>query len=245
MAAVSVGQGILTPGNIDRVNTKHGQTALLPAAANSDVWPINGPYTGQPTTGPVAMEAFSDNAADINVELGYLALSEFGDLVSGTVTLDGADATTPVSISGGGLFLRMTRVTVNGSIAPSGNITISEAGAPANIYAYVLAGDNKTQMAVDTVPAGTMMGITRLYITGGRANGSAFSASVSLLAREPGGVYRKERGYEVTDSDSVSPKFDVPIPLSPLTDIIFRIESVSDNDVRITAEFDYFTLPIL
>ena len=72
-------------------------------------------------------------------------------------------------------YLRINDMLVVAGV-PTGNICfgtgVVTAGVPANVYSFISAGDNKTQMAVYTVPAGYT-----LFVTGGSVSTSGLSTS--------------------------------------------------------------------
>ncbi|MCP4498888.1 MAG: hypothetical protein GY822_02845, partial [Deltaproteobacteria bacterium] len=95
-------------------------------------------------------------------------------------------------------------------------------------------GNNKTAIAAYTVPLGYKLRVNYRAIQMARSNGSAGSAKMSIRARKDGGVFVAEVTPMITDSSHYTD--DKTWRTYPeLTDIVFRCESVSDNNTTITA----------
>ena len=119
----------------------------------------------------------------------------------------------------------------------AGSITVRHSTTTANIFMQIPAGLNSTVIGAYTVPAGKTAYIKKIRIALTRANGSAGSALISFRAREDGSVYRP-RVYEPI-STAFPYSFNGAIKLIEKTDIIIRVESVSDNNSQVSGVFEY------
>jgi hypothetical protein len=93
--------------------------------------------------------------------------------ISETIVLNGQSA-----VSSAKSYLRINDMLVV-SGAPTGTISFGTgtvtAGVPANVYSFISAGDNKTMMAVYTVPAGYT-----LLVTGGSLGTSGLATAAYM-----------------------------------------------------------------
>lgn len=235
-AMIMAATGLSAPPPNIIVNTKFGKSAVISAATPAvDIWNNLSLYTGHPViAGGVLVDFLSTNAAD-NMQITAFGLDATGMPQQEVVMLNG---TTPVPSAL--TWKRMNRAFVNSSVMNAGTIIGRDSVTPANVFFRMPATRGQTDVAADTVPADKNMAITRFQFTSIRANGSAYSAEVTLRARPLNGVYRAIRTYGLGNGFDLNIKLDAPIILDPLTDIVARVESVSDNNVTVTYEMDYF-----
>lgn len=237
---ISAATGLVTPPANMVVNTKFGRSAVIDTGDPPvDVWNNLSLYTGHPIiAGGVPVEVLSTDAGD-NMQVALIGLDATGIAQNETLTLNG---TTPVASAL--MWKRLPRAFIDDSTMNAGAIIGRDSATPANVFFRMPATRGQTDVAADTVPADKNMAITRFEFTSIRANGSPYSAEVTLRARVPNGVYRAIRTYGLGNGFDIAVKLDVPIVLPPLTDIVARVENVSDNDVTVTYEMDYFLYDI-
>jgi len=210
-----------------------------------DIWNGSGVYTGQPTGSAETMEIFSSVAADTNTTGTGAWTVKVTDLLDGsgnempdiTVNLAG---TTPVSL-GAQTYNRTARIevlTAGTGGSNVGTLTLRHTTTTANIFAVMPIGVNKTAIMAHTVPLGKTLLIDRATIAMTRASGAAGSAHVSLIRRPLGGVYNTLRSPEISNSMSYEFVDNGYIVFNERDDIIFRVNSVSDNNTQAIAEMD-------
>lgn len=190
--------------------------------------------------------------------------SASGDDASGgtgakTVQIQGLDAnwnilTETVTMSGistvetTGEFIRVFRaqvVTAGTGGVNAGLITITYKTA-ATTAAVITAGYGQTLMAIYTVPAGMTGLLLEVYATinsslnnaaGSRANISLRMRAGADLSTAPLQVKHIE-SIVIDGNSSMRKQFLLPLKVDAKTDIILRVDSVSDNDSDITGGFD-------
>ena len=222
------------PDNLE-VGVKFGRSMLLtPMNTPADVWNGGGLYTGQSIVGGVPVEVFSSDVGD-NADIEIFGLDALGNEQSEPLTLNG---TTPVA--SGLTWNRVFRGVITSTPINTGSVTCWDSSNNANVFFVMPPGSGQTVVGALTVPANKNMAIFAYEYTSIRANGSAYSCEVTLRIREPGGVYRAIRTYGMGSGFEIRKAPRPPIVLPPLTDIVARIEDVSDNDVSVSFEMSYF-----
>jgi len=121
-----------------------------------------------------------------------------------------------------------------------GSITLRHTTTTTNIFSVMPIDKNQTAIAATTVPAGKTLYINKLKFQMSRASGAAGSANVSLRSRPLGEVYQANPSPEITDGhDYESSQYYV---FSEKTDVKGRVESVSDNNTIVTAQFSGYLI---
>ncbi len=219
----------------------YGKNEGINKGSTEDIWGGGGLYTGFPTGAAETLEIRSSSADDV-ADTGTGAWTvEISDL------LDGTGAIMPnvtVSLNGqswvslGVQTYRRGRkkevLTAGSSGVNLGELTLRHTTTTDNIFAVMPIGNNNTAIAGYTVPLGYKLRVNYRHIQLARENGSGGSAKMSIRAREDGGVFVAEVTPTVTNS-SPYPDDNTWRTYPELTDIIFRCESVSDNNTTITA----------
>lgn len=222
-------------GNIPSISAgnKFGRTTVLPAAAASDVWNVNGIYTGHPTGAAETIDVVSTSGADVQ------GVTIYGLDAAGLEQQESLTLTGTTEVTSANTYSRCFRLTVDDTADNVGTITAFHTTTTANVFVSVAPGRNQSTVASFTVPSNKSMEIVDFNVQLSRTNGSAGSADITLRVREPGGVFRAIRSYEVSNTASIQPLLKIPIFLPPSTDISVRVEDVSDNNTSITAEYGY------
>lgn len=140
----------------------------LVGVTEATIWPKNTAYVF-PASASV-MTLYSTSAADTTQSVLIEGLDANYNEISEVLVLNGQ--TGRVSTQA---FLRVNQLMVLVD-SPVGNIAFGTgtaiAGVPANTYAYISAGDNISNAAVYTVPAGYTLRLTSGSISAGGATGS-------------------------------------------------------------------------
>ena len=155
------------------------------------------------------------------------------------------NGTTGVTVSGN--YIRCTRakvITAGSSGGIEGTITVRQETTTANVFAIMPAGANQTEIAAYTVPAGKILILRRVRAAITRASGAAGSATVRLLVRNFGEVYRAVRDFEVQTGGATEFTQIGGDILHACTDIKIHVESVSDNNTIIDAAFEYLEMDL-
>lgn len=234
-------------GNISNFNSvnKFGRNSDIDIGTPEDVWEGGGLYSGHPTTSPETVNVFSSDANDTSAGTGMRTVTIYGLRTSTstaeeseTITLNGTSQVTS-SLTWYRIYTAEGITYGSGGIN-AGNITIRHTTTTANVFAVIAAGNGRTTVAAFTIPSGKTGYITALSIYMGRANGSAGSANVSIRVKPNTreGAGNVLRTYIITNQSPIKPDLSLPLVISENTDIKIRVDSVSDSNTQITAEFD-------
>jgi hypothetical protein len=164
-------------------------------------------------------------ATDNGVKVVVQGLDGDYNEVSQEVTLAGAGTATTTQT-----FLRVFRVYVSGSQAPTGNLNITNGGTT---YARITLGDNQTLMALWTVPAGYTAYLSQINIATGTANINQYVTGL-VTARPFGNVFRTVVKQSFHEEAAII--ISVPIPFTEKTDIEVRAFSSGVNN-SVSADF--------
>jgi hypothetical protein len=207
------------------------------------IWLSGGLYTGQTPTAAVACEVVSSDAADASAGTGAQQIKVYG-LASETATAEtnttvNLNGTTGVSLGNWFRIYRAECVAFGSGATNAGTLTVRETATPSDIFAKIPIGAGESAVGAFTVPASTTGFIVGVFIMLARASGAAGSAQVSLQVRNTGsGGYTKRRIYYATTASPVMPPLRLPIELAASDDIVWQVDSVSDNNTQVTVEWD-------
>lgn len=242
----------LVLGKIDGITTdvKFGRNGDIgTATAPEDMWAGGGEYTGHPVSfTPETVSVASASPNDTSAGTGARTLRILGLRASTSTAYESEDiilnGTTPVvSVNTWWRINRAYVLTAGSGGANAGIITINPTVTTASVFAKLPLGYNQTHIGAYTVPAKHKIIIKRLRVSITRATGADGSATISLRAREPGGVFRSRRIYELSTSGSTEASAFGGLLIGAGTDIKYRIEDVSDNGTVAEGEFEYLLLP--
>jgi len=175
------------------------------------IWDVGGIYSYPTSAVPMTVTS-AGGSTDEDVQVFVQGLDSDYNILSETVTLNSAGTALT-----NGLFLRVFRAFVDGSQAPTGNITVTNTGVT---YAQITLGENQTLMAVYTVPAGHSLYIYDGIVTHGTDNSGAFM-TIRFLTRAVGGVFRTGVKVDVINSELIFP-FAQPLRIPEKTDVEVR-----------------------
>lgn len=188
------------------------------------VWTGGGVYPWASLSSAQTIYCLSTDAGDTTT-LTLEGLDANYDEISETVTLTGTSAVTTSNT-----FLRVFRMTYDATNV--GTITARTVSASGTVVAQIDAGYAQTLMAVYTVPAGYTAYLVALDAT---IDGTK-TCQMLMYHRLFGKPFRIAH---VAESDGhYRYDFTAPLTVPEKTDIDIRINEVSGNDARVTANFD-------
>lgn len=194
------------------------------------------------TSADIVDIASGDDGDTVDIEVHGLDTN--WDLVVQTVTLTGqtvATLSTPL--------IRVFRMINVGSTDLAGTVYLTTTGAArtlgvpdvtTTIRAIIKNGDNQTQMAIYTVPAGYTMYIVHAWTSLSRFGAaSPVGAQIRIKRRPFGGVFLVNHTLNLaSNGGSLDHRpYDVPIPFPEKTDIEYVVSEVSANDIGVSAGF--------
>lgn len=229
------------------IDTKFGRNPDVGGA--EDVWDAGNTYTGQPlNTASEQIDIVAGLAADASDGTGARVVTIVGlensDAVQYTsedVILNGINTVTSNTA-----FFRVNRAYVAEAGSTGANqsvITISGSNSGA-VFATISTDINQTNVAAYTVPAAHTAIIKNVNIAATRAGGNGGTTVITLRAREPGGVYRARHTYDLQIGDNIRDRRAGGIVLPPLTDVKFRVQSVSASGTRVNANMEIILITI-
>lgn len=233
------------------VGTKFGRNSDIDTTTTpEDITEIGGIYAGQPESySPELVEVFSSSNQDTSAGTGArtvritgLKTSTSTDYETEDIIMSGVTGVNSVST-----WWRVNRVevlTAGSGGKNAGIITVRAVTTTTNVFCGVPASFNQSQIAAYTVPFGTQMIIKRVRTAITRSNGSAGSATVFLMARETGEVYRAKRAFELQTGAQVEFAFIGGLVLPAGTDVKFQVYDVSDNNTVAEAAFEYYLIEV-
>ena len=188
------------------------------------VWTGGGLYPWASLSSAQTIYCVSTSASDTTT-LTLEGLDANYDEISETVTLTGLTAVTTTN-----QFLRVFRMTYDATNV--GNIEARVTSATGTVVAQIDAGYAQTLMAVYTVPAGYTGYLVALDAT---IDGTK-TCQMLMYHRLTGKPFRIAHVAETDGRYRYD--FFAPLTVPEKTDIDIRIDQVSGNDARVTANFD-------
>lgn len=226
--------------------TKFGRNSDVDTTSTpEDLWEGGGIYTGHPLSfTPETVDVFSDDANDTAAGTGARTVRISGLKSDASTSYETEDLTLngTSAVTSSDTWWRVNRVvilTAGSGGANAGTITVRSTTTTANVFAGVPAGANQSQIGAFTVPAGQTMILKRIRVALTRTTGAAGSATVSLRARPPGGVYRGIRIFELQTGSPTEFTAFAGDTLDAGTDLKFHIENVSDNNSVFDGAIEY------
>ena len=234
-------------GNLDTIShiNKFGSNKDIDTATTpEDLWGPGGVWV-PPTAArihDIASTSASDTSAGVGIRtLRLTGLDSSWNEVTEDVTMNG---TTNVATTGTfWRIYRMSSLTSGSSNVNVGNITAT-AQTDSTVTAHIEAGNSQTLMAIYTVPAGKTAYMTRAYGTLDRTQ--AGNALVQMTIRNRIGLdtgdntlLTKHIISFATDGTSAHSWIYIPYKaFQEKTDIFWRIDSVSANNLQVHGGFD-------
>lgn len=192
------------------------------------IWDAGGLYT-YPSSAVAMTVTSGAGATDNGVQVNVRGLDADYNEVNETVTLAGSGTATTTQT-----FLRVNRCFIEGSTAPTNNVTIANGGTT---YAQITSGENQTLMTLWTVPAGYTAYLLSIDATSFTEQNNKV-ATMRYLTRELNGVFRVKNKFDLFQA-SFHQNYITPEPIPEKTDIEFRAVATSSNaDLRVAASAD-------
>ena len=188
------------------------------------VWTGGGVYPWASLSSAQTIYCLSTSASDTTT-LTVEGLDANYDEISETVTLTGLTAVTTTN-----QFLRVFRMTYDATNV--GDIEARVTSASGTIVAQIDAGYAQTLMSVYTIPAGHTGYLVALDAT---IDGTK-TCQMLMYHRLTGKPFRIAHIAETEGHYRYD--FTAPLTVPEKTDIDIRIDNVSGNDARVTANFD-------
>lgn len=191
----------------------------------------------------MAMKVSSTSASDTAAGTGARTVLVAGldadyNEISETVTLNGQTAVLTTK-----LFLRVFRayvLTAGSGGTAAGTLYVGDgvvtAGVPATVYAVIDVGDNQTNMALWTVPAGHTLYIHRGTFSAASNNAAQFVLG-KFMVRPFGGVFRNVADITV-NSNVFGYDFEIPLAVPEKSDIEARAIALAGTNFYVTASFE-------
>lgn len=225
-----------------------GHKTLFKFGINSDIngslepiWSQGGAYTYQTVAAQVKVSSTSANDTSAGTGARTVIVSGLDgnyNEISETVSLNGQTEVLTTNS-----FLRVFRAYVatagSGGTAAgtiyfgTGTVTV---GVPATVYAVISLGENQTQMALWTVPAGYT-----LYVYGGIFSAASNNVAQYVLGqfsiRTLGGVFRNVADITV-NSNVFRYDWEIPLAVPEKTDIQAKAIALSGTNFYVTASFE-------
>lgn len=200
-----------------------------------DIWSQGGLYNF--SNSPIIDTISSSNASDTEPIIIF-GLDSNWDLVQQEITLNGQNK---VSLTTS--LIRVYRMINNGSNDLQGTVYVYEdtaisSGVPTDttkIRAVINNGDNQTLMSIFSVPQNSKAYLINGYITAGRTATSVVTAS--LRVRPFGSVFQTKLRISIDTSASSTWNFQSFSQVPEKSDILVRVESVSNNNTGVTAGY--------
>ena len=218
------------------------------ASTPEDITEIGGVYTGQPESyTPETVTATSSSVNDTAAGTGARTIRIHGLKTSSSKEYETEDMTllNGVPVTSTNTWWRVNKVevlTAGSGGENDGVITISASITTSVVFAAIPAGYNQSQVCAYTVPNSKKLVLKRLRTSITRANGSAGSATICLLTRKSGEVFRCIRIFELQTGGGASFTFEGGIVLDEGTDIKFQVKDVSDNNTVAEAAVEYYLI---
>jgi len=217
-------------GEIDGYSfiAKFGHNGAVASGVEEVIWDQSlATYTYMATASTIYIS--SDDNTDTQT-YDVQGLDENWAVQTVSVTLSGY---TSVPLSG--LWIRVFRAYNTSGTNSAGEVYVADSSASTNgtpdvattIKARVVQGNNQTNMAIYTVPAGKKGYLIDWYISMLRGTGvSATAADCDIYRRAEGGVFRSTQPIGIQNTGSGIHKYSWPYPLElePKTDIEVRAQ---------------------
>ena len=204
-----------------------------------DVWGFGGVYTYSTTAD---IDTVSSSSAADTQDVTIVGQTADNVEVTQTVTLNGQNKVTL-----GTPLYRVYRMFNMGNVDIAGimycyvdgAITAGVPNTDADVRAVIIDGNNQTEMAIYTIPAGKQGFFLGGYVAQSRGGNSAVTQFTWRL-RTPGTVFRVQSRIACVGQGNSSWQYKYPIPVGPIpagSDIVLRVEEVGANDTGAAGGF--------
>lgn len=240
--ALSVSSGALD--GTSHINKFGSNTDVDTGTVPEDIWDGGGLYV--PPTQARIHNIVSASVNDTSAGSGAREIKIYGldsnwDEISETITMNGT--TNVTSVNSYIRLFRMHLTSAGSSKFNEGNITAT-AVTDATVSAQITLNQGQTLMAVYTVPNNKTGYIVSYYSSIRRNNASAAQIDISLKVT-PGAdnsdaplLTKHANGLAIDGQNPTKHDFRVPIKVEEKSDIVLRVEGVSDSNTGIDGGFE-------
>lgn len=192
----------------------------------------------------VPIYVFSSSASDTDqLTVNYINSNGYG--ASSAVYLNGSSALFVTSgqdvnrmyASGSTAFLGLIYAVTQGTVVSSAP------SAPGAVIAFIPQGYQQTEQSQITVPIDEHYRIKHINLFMSRTSGAAGSATITLRIKGSNGVSTIKREFFVTDAYGIS-KPSYGLTVSGGSQIVFRLDSVSDLDTQVSAVWAFDSIKV-
>jgi hypothetical protein len=209
-----------------------------------DIWSPGGLYTGHPTGSPETIDIVSSSTNDTSAGTGARTIRLFGLKSNASTAYESEDFTLngTTTVTSTSTWYRINRVFVltAGTLGYNeGTITVNHTTTTANVFATIEPQLNQTTIAAYTIPANFTGYLDQYLLVLSRAGGGLGSATVTIRVRDTlnGGVYRSLEAIDMTTGSPLDTRLKYPFRLVEGSDILFRVEDVSDGNSIFNCSF--------
>lgn len=209
---------------------KFGRNTDVDSAGNEDVIEIGGLAVFD--TGGTTIEAVSSDAGD-TMSIWAEGVDASYNWIREQITLTGTDAVEFTT-----QFYHVFRARVVGNTAPTGQITIRKQTGPSTRI-IIGSGYGGTLHGAFTIPTGYVGHLLSWAQSASKSATNNIDMTIELLSRPSTGTWVEESTIEFR-TESVASKFDFDCPpkLVGPVDLRAYVETMSANDVRVSASFN-------
>lgn len=213
--------------------------------APEDIWAGGGLYMGHPTTAPETVTVLSSSALDTLAGTGLQTIR-----ITGLLTSTSTDFTTE-DINMNGILGAVSSntwyrvifakgLTYGTGGTNAGSITIRHTVTVVDVFISFPPGFGCGQLGAITVPQGKQMFIEAIYVAIVRNNGSNGSALFTLRTKPNTETWDGNAiaAYNLSTQSAINPPLKFPIIIEENTDLVGRIDSVSDNGTQASITLD-------
>ena len=224
------------PG-ISAVN-KFGRNPDVASGVKEEIWDGSAAYVFPATALMTKMSQTTNQAAMVGKTVEVQGLNSSWEAVTQTVTLNGSDTTTAVTL--GTPLIRANRMKVTTSVVTDQDIRLHNT-AENQDYSLILAGFNQTQQAIYTVPLGKTAYVTNYWAAIIAGGGNPTSCPIALWAKDNANGYAAQIKHSLGIDLDYEAKFQHPFepyyPFPAQTDIFVTATPVAAA-ATVSAGFD-------
>lgn len=233
-------------GNVSNYasDVKYGRNPIINTNTDpADIWDAGSEYTGHPIDiGSSVINIASSDSNDTAAGTGARTLRLFGLKTNLSESYESEDiilnGTSDVATANTWYrVIRMYILTAGTGEENAGNITATSVSG-SYLMSQINSGNNQSLQACTTIPAGRTMLVKGLKLSIGGGTG----ATCSFRVRNPGGVFRIIRNYDINDGAFITDSFYSGIVIAGGSDIKLRVDEVESNSTSATGQIEFLLI---
>ena len=233
----------VSQGNINGVSwvNKFGRNTGVASGGTEEIWDGSVAYVYPATALMTSISQTADQAAMRGATIEIQGLDANYVLTVQNATLDASDTTTVVTLTTA--LIRCFRMKVLANVVGDQDIRVHNAGETVD-YAIITAGNNQTQMAIWTVPAGKTAYMVNYWAYHNPAIGNSFTSNpIKIWARDNENVYAPQLKHLVglAEDGGFQHFFEPYVKFTEKTDI-YITSSPGGASADISAGFDLYVI---